>query len=125
MIFKLLKQEAENEIIKLGYKIVAISPDSYRELQESGDANKLNYTLYSDSEGKLSKAIGIAFKSHDKYSDMLFKRSDGQNKGFLPVPSVFVTGTDGKILFEYINPDYKARLSSELLLAVLKNLEIQ
>ncbi len=115
-------QEAESEIIKLGYQIVAISPDSYKNLQLSGEENKLSYNLYSDADGKLCKAMGIAFKAPDKYENMLFEDSGGLNKGFLPVPSVFVTGTDGKILFEYINPEYKTRLSASLLVAVLKNL---
>ena len=53
---------------------------------------------------------------------MLSEKSGGLNEGILPVPSIFVVDTSGKILFEYINPDYKTRLSSSLLLAVLKNL---
>ena len=115
-------QKAENEIIELGYQIVAISPDSPENLQISDDKNQLNYSLYSDGDGKLSKAIGIAFEAPKRYSGMLSEISGGFNEGFLPVPSVFVVDTAGKIEFEYINPDYKTRLSASLLIAVLKNL---
>jgi len=116
-------QEAESEIIKLGYQIIAISPDSPENLKVTDEKNQLNYSLYSDSDGTLSKAIGIAFKAPEKYSSMLSEKSDGLNEGFLPVPSVFVVDTSGKIIFEYINPDYKTRLTSSLLIAVLKNLK--
>jgi hypothetical protein len=43
------------------------------------------------------------------------------NKGVLPVPSVFVTNKQGEILFEYINPNYKTRISGSLLLAGYAN----
>ena len=115
-------QDAESEIIKLGYQIIAISPDSPENLQVSDDKHHLNYRLYSDGDGKLSKAIGIAFKAPERYSGRLLEKSDGLNKGFLPVPSVFVTDTNGQIEFEYINPNYKTRLSAGLLMAVLKEL---
>ncbi len=38
----------------------------------------------------------------------------------LPVPAVFIAGKDSIIEFEYVNPNYKVRLSPELLLAGAK-----
>ncbi len=116
-------QTIENQIIELGYQIVAISPDSPENLKLTDEKQKLTYSLYADSDGTLIKSIGIAFKSPEKYGFMLSEKSGGLNDGFLPVPTVFVVDTTGKILFEYINPDYKTRLSSSLLLAVLQNLK--
>lgn len=115
-------QGAEDEIIALGYKILAISPDSPENLKLTSEKDKLNYSLYSDANGKLIKSMGLAFQAPGKYKDFLNKKSDGKNEGFLPVPSVFVLNTSGLILFEYINPDYSTRMSSGLLLAVLKAL---
>lgn len=117
-------QDAESEIIKLGYQIIAISPDSPENLQLTDEKHKLNYSLYSDGDGNLSKAMGIAFKAPERNLIRLLEKSDGLNKGSLPVPSVFVADTKGKIAFEYINQDYKTRLNASLLLAVLKNLNI-
>ncbi|WP_303918667.1 peroxiredoxin-like family protein [Draconibacterium sediminis] len=118
-------QLAQNEIVDLGYQIIAISPDSPENLQTTDEKSKLTYSLYSDAGGVLINAIGIAFKAPERYSEMLSEKSEGLNDGFLPVPSVFVTDTNGIIAFEYINPDYKTRLSAELLLAVLENLEFE
>ena len=115
-------QGAESEIIKLGYQIVAISPDSPENLQLTDEKNKLQYSLYSDSEGSLMKAMGIAFKAPERSIDKLKKYSNGLNEGFLPVPSVFVVDTSGIIEFEYINPNYRTRLGADFLLAVLKEI---
>ncbi|MGF1586584.1 MAG: peroxiredoxin-like family protein [Bacteroidales bacterium] len=116
-------QEVEDAIIQLGYKIVGISPDSPENLQQTDEKEKLNYSLFSDADGTFTKGIGIAFKAPERMSDMLAKSSDGKNEGILPVPSVFVVDTSGKILFEYINPDFRTRMSARLLLAVLKELQ--
>ncbi len=116
-------QGVEGEVGQLGYQIVAISPDSPENLKTTHDEKGVKYRLFSDANGDLIRSMGIAFKAPGKYLDMLNKKSGGYNQdGFLPVPAVFVVDEKGTILFEYINPDYKTRLSGGLLLAVLKEL---
>ncbi len=113
-------QGVESEIIELGFQIVAISPDSPENLQITDEKHKLNYSLLSDGDAAFIKAMGIAFKVPERSVERLVRTSGGLNEGFLPVPSVFVLDTSGKIQFEYINPNYRTRLSAGLLLAVLK-----
>jgi len=112
----------EDQILKLGYQIIAISPDSPEKLISTAKEDKLKYRLYSDGTGALTQAMGIAFKAPDRSLDRLMNYSGGQNTGFLPVPSVFVINGEESIVFEYVNPDYKVRLSGKLLLAVLEHL---
>lgn len=115
--------QSYEEIQKLGYQIVGISPDAPEKLNKSVTKNKLSYKLYSDGDASLIKAMGIAFKAPEKYSNMLLKHSDDKNSEVLPVPSLFVLDTNGKILFEYVNPDYKTRMSPEELVKTLKSLK--
>ena len=115
-------KDAEEDIIKLGYQIIAISPDSPENLGVTSEKNDLNYFLYSDADGALSKAMGIAFKAPERNLEKLLRYSDGANTGYLPVPAVFIADPNGLILFEYINPNYKTRMSAPLLIAVLQNL---
>jgi peroxiredoxin len=116
-------QTIESDIIKEGYQIIAISPDSPESLKASMSKNKLNYLLLSDNRTEAAKAFGLAFEAPDRYAEMLSKASAEQNKSLLPVPAVFVVNSAGEILFEYISPDYKKRLKGSLLLAVLKELK--
>ena len=115
-------QDLENEILALGYQVVAISPDAPSFLKQTLDKKELHYKLMSDSNGDFSKAIGIAFTTPEKYAKMLGKYSDGKNTNWLPVPTVYVLNDSQKIEFLYINPDYSKRLNGNLLLSVLKNL---
>ena len=115
--------QKEAEILDSGYQIVAISPDKAENLEITAVKDELKYKLYSDGSGALSEAAGIAFKAPERYGKRLLDSSGGENNGYLPVPSVFVLDTNGEIQFEYINPNYKQRLSGNMLTAVLKVLK--
>lgn len=113
----------ESQILELGYQIIAVSPDAPKNLQATVDKNELRYSLYSDSKGKLAGAVGVAFKAPERYEKRLVEYSEGENVSYLPVPSLFVLNGKGEIQFEYINPNYKQRISGDLLLAVLQHLD--
>jgi peroxiredoxin len=115
--------EAEKQILDLGYQIIAVSPDAPENLKITEEKDKVKYTLLSDSKGELIKAIGIAFEAPENYKSVINVHSNGANSSFLPVPSVFITDTNADILFEYISPDFKHRISSQLLISILKNLK--
>lgn len=115
--------EAEKQILDLGYQIIAVSPDSPENLKMTAEKDKLKYTLLSDSKGELIKAAGIAFEAPENYKTVINVHSNGVNTSLLPVPSVFVVNPESDILFEYISPDFKQRISTELLVSVLKNLK--
>ena len=113
--------ESKDEILALGYQIVGISPDAPEGLNKSVSKNSLSYDLYSDADGTLMKGMGIAFQAPKKYSNMLLKHSGDKNSDILPVPSLFVVGVDGKIIYEYVNADYKTRMSPEELIKKLES----
>lgn len=113
-------QTIEKELIGMGYQILAVSPDTPEKLKESLDKNKLTYTLISDKTGAFSKAVGIAFQAPGNYEKRLKAIQGEEAELHLPVPSVFIVNESGEILFEYINPNYKVRMTSELLLAVAR-----
>ena len=123
-----LKQlvEVESKLLALGYQLLAISTDKPEKLQETLTKDKLNYTLLSDSKMIACSAFGIAFKVEEqlvqKYKgyDIDLEAASGEKHHLLPVPSVFIVGTDGIIKFSYVNPNYKVRLDSDVMLAAAK-----
>lgn len=114
-------QKIEKDVLAMGYQVVAVSPDSPENLNKTMDKNGLSYKLVSDASMTAAKKFGIAFKAPKKYKNWLAKNSGGKNTdGLLPVPAVFLLDTNGKIKFEFINPDYRERLSPDLLMAAAK-----
>ncbi|WP_018631130.1 hypothetical protein [Niabella aurantiaca] len=78
----------------------------------------MDYLLLSDATVSAAIRFGIAYKAPQQYTGMLSKSTGGKNKELLlPVPSVFILDRKGVIRFEYINPDFKQRISAPLLLA--------
>lgn len=68
--------------------------------------------------------MGIAFQTPTMVKGYIAtKGQKGKTSDVMPVPTVMVVDMEGKIKFEYINPNYKERLSSEMLLAVLQTIK--
>ena len=60
----------------------------------------------SDADFEAAKAFGIAFVH--------------KGKSKRPVPSIFVVAPNRKIQFQYINPDYRVRVDTDVLLGMAK-----
>lgn len=116
-------REIESKLTALGYQLVAISPDRPTRIRGSIAENKYDYTLLSDSHMKVGISVGVAYRLTDKEVLELkahgidIVAASGLMNHLLPVPSVFIVDTEGVILFEYVNPDYRVRIDSKTLLA--------
>ena len=116
--------DIEEDVLELGYQIVAISPDDYKNLQSTIENNSTKYKLLSDPNGKFIKKIGIAFKTSSSLKEYITgKGQKGETSSVMPAPTVMIVDKKGVIKFEYINPNYKERISGEMLLSVLKTIK--
>jgi peroxiredoxin len=99
----------EDDLKKSGYQIIAISPDKPESLDITDAKLNLGYQLISDSDYRAMDAFGVSYEN--------------KRRGKLPVPSVFLVTPELEISFQYVNPNYKYRISSDLLLAAAKSKE--
>ena len=112
----------EPQLVELGYQVLAISADRSGKLHETHEKFGFQYRLLSDSKMEAARAFGIAFKVDDatlqKYRGygIDLEEASGETHHLLPVPSVFIAGTDGVIRFAHSNPDYKVRLAPDAVL---------
>jgi peroxiredoxin len=78
--------------------------------------------VLSDGTTEAAQAFGLAFQVDDDTFKMFkgygidLEDASGEDHHILPVPAVFIVATDGVILFDYVNPDYKVRIDPEKLL---------
>lgn len=116
----------EDQLYEIGYQLLAISPDRPEKLRSTLNNSDLGYTLLSDSPMNASKAFGIAFKVDQETVDQYrsigldLEGDSGYDHHLLPVPSVYILNTDGIVKFNYVNPNYKERISGDVLLAAAK-----
>src|SRR5271170_7712211 len=102
-----------------GYQLLAISPDKPEELAKSIDKHTLTYTLLCDSDATAIQAFGLAFLAPSRQFGMLEQYS-GQKHHTLPVPAVYILGTDGTIKFVHFDPDFKKRMDPAEIVAQAK-----
>jgi len=95
-----------------------------KETQE--DIEGLAYRILSDAAIEAARAFGTAFRTADGLTGYLddkdFDYSEGSigRHGVLSVPYVYVVDTDGRIVFDFVEPDYKVRLPADELLAAAR-----
>lgn len=120
-------QKAQSRLQNMGYQILAISPDKPEFLSQSAQEHDLSYTLLSDSDMSATKAFGLAFKldpaTVERYKEngLDLSARSGYDHNLLPAPAVFLVNPDGMITFQYVNPDYKTRIKSEVLLSAAES----
>lgn len=118
----------EDELKNRNVQIIGISTDKPEYIRESVTEQELGYMLLSDSSMEGAKQFGIAYKEDDqtvqslKENGMDIVERSGYEHHLLPVPAIFLVDTDGMIHFQYTNPDYKVRASSEVILAAVNDL---
>ena len=120
-------QKVMPKIKELGFQVIGISPDRPRKASGAGEKHELNYTLLSDSSAAAMKAFGVAFKVPDslvsKYKieyGIDIEGDSGETHNILPVPALYLIGTDGTIRFAHFDPNYRARLATSQILTELK-----
>lgn len=120
-------KDIEKSLDDLGYQILAISPETPAQLQAQKLQSKFTVQLLSDSKLETIRGFGIGYYvPEDKTAQYKEKKGIELNasaeagRGVLPAPAVFILDEQGVIKFSYVNPDYKQRLSPELLYQAAK-----
>ncbi len=121
-------QEIHGELRKLGYQIVALSPDRPERVRELQATKGFDYVLLSDSDLEAAAAFGVAYEVDAATLEAYrgfgidLEAASGKTHHRLPVPSVFLADRDGRIRFSYADPDYRRRIPPGLLLAAARAL---
>ncbi|KXI26809.1 peroxiredoxin-like family protein [Paraglaciecola hydrolytica] len=120
-------KDIEAELDALGYQIIAISPETPAQLQSQKLQEKFTVRLLSDASLSAISGFGIGFYVADDTTanykskwDIDLNKQDNSGKAVLPAPAVFILDKNAKVKFSFVNPDFKERLSPELLLSAAK-----
>lgn len=118
--------EIQPQLEQMGYQVLAVSPDRPAELRKTAGEQELDYRLLSDADMEAAKGFGVAFEvdpqtiTRYKGYGIDLEQASGRDHHMLPVPSVYLVDTSGRIVFAHSNPDYKVRLSKQAMLAAAR-----
>jgi peroxiredoxin len=120
-------KDIESQLDELGYQIIAISPETPEQLQAQKLQEKFTVRLLSDASLSAISGFGIGFyvandttETYKSKWDIDLNKQDTSGKAVLPAPAVFILDKNAKVKFSFVNPDFKERLSPELLLSAAK-----
>lgn len=117
------------EINAMGYDVLFLSGDRPDQLYAGLEADTQDdiagrdYVILSDAAMEAALALGTAFRIDSGLTNYLDRKGrdySGSSIGrhnALSVPAVYVIDTDGNIVFDFVNADYKVRLPADRLLA--------
>ena len=114
--------QIEPKLLEMGYQILAVSADSPESLSQSKQKHEMGYVLLSDHSMKGAMSLGLAWQVNADNLKMFkeygidLEKASGEKHHILPVPAAYIVGTDGKISFAYVNPDYEVRVPATVLL---------
>lgn len=111
----------QDAIVKTGYRVVVISGDPPGRLRAGLAGQTAKHVVLSDPTGEAARTLGLAYDALDEHfgtasNATRWRKAHGALKPWLPVPAVFLVHRSGLIVYEYINVDFKVRLSGEVLL---------
>lgn len=122
-------EEVAGDVRALGASLVALSMQTAANSRKSHRDNRLSFPILRDEGGELAAAFGIRHTLPDDLIQ-IYKRKgadlpvfNGEPSWALPMPSRYVIGRDGVIVFVEISADYTRRPDPSHILPVLKRMQ--
>ena len=121
-------QAMKDKFNAAGAQIIALAPDTYKEIAKTKRKFNLDYLVVSDTDNLMARRMGIAFKvdaktlKHYKKFGIDLKASQGNDEEMLPMPGTYVIDKEGIIQYAYIDPDYTKRAEPGDVLSVVKKI---
>ncbi|QEG01770.1 thioredoxin-dependent thiol peroxidase [Stieleria maiorica] len=110
-----------------GAKLIVLSPELPENAKETAEANDLDMLVLHDANNQLARKFGIVFQLPDAilpvYRDKLqLAKRNGNDAMELPLAATYVINTDGKIIYAFLDADYKKRAEPAEVVAAVNQL---
>ena len=117
------------EFRSLGAELVAISVEPQDRSLTVANDNKLDFTVLSDPNLDVSRKFKIVYQIPNVTNDAILElgfdiaKYNGSEKAELPLSATYVVNRKGKIVYAFLNPDYKLRAEPADLIEALKKIK--
>ncbi|MFZ4758469.1 MAG: peroxiredoxin-like family protein [Burkholderiaceae bacterium] len=104
------------EIRALGGQLLAVSPQDERETALMRERDRLEFEMFADSDNTLARRFGIAYEVAQSVREAYCAcgmehgpAGDGAADWTMPLPAVYLIGTDRKVAWAYVDPQWNRR----------------
>jgi len=111
-------QDSLNILIGMGVNVVAITPESIENVEQTVKLHNLSFTVVYDCQEQIMKDYDVMFNVTQAYQELIKKdltidiaKNNGRDKAHLPVPATYIISREGIIVAVQFDPDYNNRAS--------------
>lgn len=111
-------QDSLNIITDQGFNVVAITPESIENVEQTVKAHNLTFTVIYDCQEQIMKDYDVMFSVTKAYQDKILTslstdiaKNNGREAARLPVPATFIINREGIIVAVRFDPNYQNRAS--------------
>jgi peroxiredoxin len=106
-----------------GFNVVAITPESIENVEQTVKLHNLTFTVIYDCQEKIMKDYDVMFSVTKAYQDKILSgfsidiaKNNGRDAARLPVPATYIINKEGIIVAVQFDPDFKNRASVKWML---------
>ena len=108
-----------------GANLIALTPELPDQSISTTEKHDLKFEVLSDVGSKIAKDYGIVFKLTDEVADIYNKSFDlnsynGDDSNELPLAATYIINQEGKIVYAFLDADYRNRAEPSELTEFLK-----
>ena len=119
-------QDSLKVLTDQGFNVVAITPESIENVEQTVKLHNLTFTVIYDCQEKIMKDYEVMFNVTKAYQDKIqssfsidIANNNGRDSARLPVPATYIINKEGIIVAVQFDPDFKNRATIKWM---LKNL---
>lgn len=110
-----------------GANLIALTPELPDNSISTTEKHSLEFEVLSDVGNKVAKNYGIVFKLTPEVAEIYNKKFNlakynGDNSNELPLAATYIINQKGKIVYAFLDADYRNRAEPAELIKVLKNM---
>ena len=119
-----LQQELPNFVAN-GAQLLALTPELPDQSISTSEKHELKFQVLSDIENKVAKDYGVVFKLTDDVAKSYnasfgLNEVNGDTSNELPLAATYIIGQDGKIIYAFLDADYRNRAEPSDLTKILQ-----
>jgi len=110
-----------------GANLIAISPEMPDESISTTEKNDLEFQILSDQGNTVAKEYGVSYTLTEELANVYNKKFDlnqhnGDSSNQLPIAATYIINQEGKIVYAFLDFDYRNRAEPADLTAFLKTM---
>jgi peroxiredoxin len=121
-------QDSLNIITDQGFNVIAITPESIENVEQTVNFHKLTFTVIYDCQEKIMKDFDVMFSVTKEYQEIILTKlstdiakNNGHNPAHLPVPATYIINRQGIITAVQFDTNYNNRASVKWMLLNLRS----